>query len=52
MERIIKSIDEKHYLQVLDFVKKVFSDSEDEQSGELVKIKLLKLETKNSMFQN
>ena len=37
MERIIKSIDEKHYSEALDFVKKVFTDSEDEESGELVK---------------
>ena len=46
MERIIKSIDEKHYLNALDFVKKVFSDSEDEQSGELVKNLVIEIRSK------
>lgn len=33
--RTIKSIDEKHMLEALDFVEKVFTEYENETEGEL-----------------
>lgn len=35
--RTIKSIDEKHFIEALDFVEKVFTEYENEQEGKLVR---------------